>query len=155
MKIIDSRPLGGGVQLTMEDIHAAGTKYTNNRISFAAFIGGLRLHPDLLLDQQLTQSVGASGRSTFFSYVMHHVIPNTYDIQHLANLGGSFALGIQDVGSFTVTLLNRRVVTLKGLPVDLQGQNVLDSSIRADAFLALFNGFLVQLAQKALLPKAA
>lgn len=138
----------------MAQVRSAGSRYASNPIALASFMAGLQLQPNLLLDEQLNRSVGASGRNFFFSYVMHHVLPRVFSPSHLVGLGGRFALGIEGVGAYTVTILNRRVVTLAGFPLDMDGRTVTDTIVRADAFLALFNHALSDLAEQTLLRNA-
>ncbi|MGD1881491.1 MAG: hypothetical protein ACFB11_04085 [Paracoccaceae bacterium] len=150
MQMIDTLPLGGGPRITLEQIQVAGQRYSANPMAFAMFAAGIRPHSDLLLDGQLTRPVGASGRYAFFDYVMHRILPGLFSPDHLAQLGGRFALRIDGVGSYTLTMLNRRIITLKGLPHCPDGKPLADSSIRADAFLGLFNQMLADLATQVL-----
>jgi hypothetical protein len=82
------------------------------------------------------------------------VVPRFYDVTHLERLGGRFALrldGARTQGDFTVVAMNRRVLTLSGLPLDAEtGAAVFDAAIRADAYLALWNDLLADLAETTL-----
>ena len=53
-------------------------------------------------------------------------------------------------------VVNRRVVTLTGLPLDeASGTAIFDASVRADVFLALWNDMLAELAETTLAQIAA
>ncbi|XSC45553.1 hypothetical protein ACF1BQ_005525 [Bradyrhizobium sp. RDT10] len=87
------------------------------------------------------------------------LLPQLYDVRHLEALGGRFALrvtGIGRHGDFTTMAVNRRVVTLTGLPLDeASGAAIADASVRADVFLALWNDMLADLAETTLAHIAA
>ncbi len=150
MRLIDSPALGGGPRITLDDIRATRNRYSSNPAMLSAFVAGFRPAPDLLLDRALLGAVGASGRHGFYGYVLHDLLPRIYDAHHLSTLGGRFALMLDGVGGYTITPLNRRIITLRGLPVDLTGRTIVDLSVRADVFLALFNQMLADMAEQTL-----
>ena len=137
-------------RITMRELVAAGRRYASNPIAFARFMAGLKPSSDLLLDRRLGPGPGRSGnRFTFFHVVMHELLPAHYDVQHLQSLGGRFCLRLTAVGDYTVIALNRRVVTLRGLPADpATGQMTFDAEVRADAFRALCNDIVVELCER-------
>lgn len=161
MIVIDARQ--NLPRLSIDEIIAAGPRYASDPAAFSAFAQGLR--PETwLLDASGTGSLaGASAGFAFYGMLMHEVVPRLYDVRHLDKLGGRFALrlgGLGPRGEFTVIAMNRRVLTLSGLPRDeATGQPVVDAEIRADAFLAFWKDFLAQIALstlfKAAIPRAA
>lgn len=148
MRLIDSPPLGGGPQITMDQIEASGKRYASNPAALRSFIVGIQANIDLLQDQGMTSSVGARGSDMFFDHFMHNIIPKFYSPAQLESLGGSFAIRVSNGKDYTVSLINRRVLTLKGLPFDLDGRRIEDTSIRADALLGLINHLLSNLASR-------
>ena len=136
-------------RITMNEFIAAGRRYVSNPVAFASFMSGLKPSSDLLLDHRLAGPGQSANRSTFFHLVMHELLPPHYDPQHLQSLGGRFCLRLTAVGDYTVIALNRRVVTLRGLPADpVTGQQILDAEVRADAFRALCNDVVVRLCER-------
>jgi hypothetical protein len=135
-------------RLTVHDIVSAGTKYVSNPKLFAAFIAGLTPTADLLLDGRWKLSGGASRHFAFFHLLMHQILPSIYDVRHLDKLGGRFSLRLNRVGDFTVTTLNRRIVTFKGLPVDeATGKFIIDVEMRPEVLMALCNELLVNISE--------
>lgn len=138
-------------RITLREITASGRRYVSNPIAFASFAAGLRMPPELLLEQVLQQPAGAAGKFAFFRAMMHEVLPRIYNPRTLENLGGRFALRLTGVGDYTVIVLNRRVVTLAGLPRDeATGQSIIDAEMRPDVFLALCNDMMARLAETTL-----
>ncbi|KNY20755.1 hypothetical protein [Methylobacterium sp. ARG-1] len=152
MLMIDMR--NSTARLSLPEITAAGRRYVSNPAAFAAFMAGLRLGPEILAEPEWRFAAGAAARFTFFRTLMHAGVPRFYDLRHLEGLGGRFALRLAGAGrhgEFTVVAVNRRVLTLSGLPRDdATGRPVIDAEIRADAFLALWNDLLAELAQTTL-----
>jgi hypothetical protein len=152
MLMIDMR--NSTARITMREIATAGRRYTSNPIALASFIAGVRLTPDVLLQETWRNPAGAAANFAFFRNLMLGSLPRLYDVRHLETLGGRFALqvtGIGRQGDFTTMVINRRVVTLTGLPLDeASGSAIVDASIRADAFLALWNDMLAELAETTL-----
>lgn len=152
MLMIDLR--NGNARLSLAEIVTGGRRYVSAPAAFAGFMAGLRLGPELLTEPGWQLPAGAAGRFAFFRTLMHGVIPRFYDAAHLERLGGRFALRLDGagaggggIGDYTVIALNRRVLTLSGLPLDEDGaEPVIDAAIRADAFLALWNDLLADLA---------
>lgn len=143
-------------RITLQEILASGRKYVSNPIAFHAFASGLRPVPDLLLDQRLQSSGSVSGRFAFFRTVMFDILPTIYDVRHLETLGGRFALRLTGVGDYTVIAMNRRVVTLSGLPLDeTTGAPVIDAQMRPDVFMALCNEMMAALSESVLNSLAA
>jgi hypothetical protein len=112
-------------------------------------MSGLKPSSDLLLDHRLAGPGRSGNRFMFFHVVMHELLPAHYDVRHLQSLGGRFCLRLTAVGDYTVIALNRRVVTLRGLPADpATGQMTFDAEVRADAFRALCNDIVVELCER-------
>ena len=161
MVIIDTQQ--SVARLSLAEITAAGTRYTSDPVAFSVFAEGLRPRPWLLAASGPGDLAAASAGFAFFGVLMHEVMPHVYDVRHLNELGGRFALrlsGLGPRGEFTVIAMNRRVLTLAGLPRDeATGQPVVDAEIGAGAFLAFWNDFLARLALttlfKAAIPRAA
>jgi len=146
-------------RITMGEIAAGGRRYASNPVAFSSFMAGVRLTPEALLEGTWRSPAGAAGNYAFFSNLMLGLLPRFYDVRHLETLGGRFALRVTEIGrggEFTTVAVNRRVVTLTGLPLDeASGTTIADASIRADAFLALWNDMLADLAEKTLADIAA
>lgn len=141
-------------RVSLREIATSGRRYGSNPVAFSSFMAGVRLSPDLLLEDTWTKSASAASRFALFRTLMHGVLPRFYDVRHLEGLGGRFALklaGAGHLGDFTVIAMNRRVLTLSGLPLDeTTGGSVIDATIRADVFLALWNDILATLAEATL-----
>lgn len=138
-------------RISLRQIQAAGRRYVSNPVAFSYFMAGVKLTPAILLETGWQRSGAASNRFEYFRTLMHHVLPKVYDVRHLEQLGGRFALRITRVGDYTVMALNRRIVTLAGLPIDDEsGKPFVDAEIRADVFMALCNDMLAELAQTTL-----
>ncbi|KMO28859.1 hypothetical protein [Methylobacterium aquaticum] len=155
MLSIDQR--GSGARLTLAEIVTAGRLHVSAPAAFAGFMAGLTLRPGLLAEDGWDRPAGAATGFARLRTLMHGVIPRVYDVTHLERLGGRFALrvdggaGAAGIGDFTVVAVNRRVLTLSGLPLDEEtGETVIDAAIRADAFLALWNDLLADLADATL-----
>ncbi|MGE7155990.1 hypothetical protein ACQKJ1_19890 [Methylorubrum rhodesianum] len=156
MLSIDQR--GGTARLSLAEIVTGGRRYVSAPAAFAGFMAGLRLRPELLAEPGWNQPAGAAGRFAWFRTLMHGVVPRFYDVTHLERLGGRFALRLDGagaseagIGDFTVIAMNRRILTLSGLPLDEEtGEPVIDAAIRADAYLALWNDLLADLADTTL-----
>jgi hypothetical protein len=157
MLMIDMR--NSTARITMREIAAAGRRYASNPIALSSFMAGVRLTPDVLLEGTWRNTAGAAGNFAFFRNLMLGLLPRLYDVRHLEALGGRFALrvtGIGRYGDFTIMVVNRRVVTLTGLPLDeASGTAIFDASVRADVFLALWNDMLAELAETTLAQIAA
>jgi hypothetical protein len=157
MLMIDMR--NSTARITMREITAAGRRYASNPVALSSFMAGVRLTPEVLLEGTWRNPAGAAGKFAFFPNLMLGLLPRLYDVRHLEALGGRFALrvtGIGRHGDFTTMAVNRRVVTLTGLPLDeASGTAITDASIRADVFLALWNDMLAELAQTTLVQIAA
>jgi hypothetical protein len=155
MLMIDMR--NSTARISMREIAAAG--YASSPIALASFMAGVRLTPEVLLEGAWRSSAGAVGNFAFFRNLMLGLLPQLYDVRHLEALGGRFALrvtGIGRHGDFTTMAVNRRVVTLTGLPLDeASGAVIVDASVRADVFLALWNDMLAALAETTLAHIAA
>ncbi|KAI94898.1 hypothetical protein T281_08405 [Rhodomicrobium udaipurense JA643] len=149
MLMVDLR--NTNARLTMREFLASGRRYASNPIAFASFASGLRFGPRILLDERWRLPGNASSRFAFFRVLMHEILPPNYDVRHLETLGGRFALSLKPVGDYTVIALNRRVVTLSGLPRDEKtGAAIADVTMRPDAFLALCNELIADLSEKTL-----
>jgi hypothetical protein len=141
-------------RISLREIATSGRRYGSNPVAFSSFMAGVQLGPDLLMEEVWQNSASAASGFSLFRTLMHGVLPRFYDVRHLEKLGGRFALRLDGAGrrgEFTVIALNRRVVTLSGLPLDeANGGAVVDSSIRADVFLALWNDLLAAVAETTL-----
>jgi hypothetical protein len=137
-------------RISMKEILGPGRRYVSNPAAFAGFMSGLSLRPSLLLDKRMQRPSDAARRFAFFGAFMHEILPAAYDVRHLEKLGGRFCLRLTGVGDYTVIALNRRVVTLKGLPSDATGAKIVDAEMRADAFAALCNDLVAELSQSTL-----
>jgi hypothetical protein len=146
-------------RLSLDEIMGSGRRYVSNPVAFSGFMAGLRLRPEILGEPEWRNPASAAGGFAFFRTLMHGAVPRLYDPAHLEALGGRFALRLNGAGrhsDYTVTLINRRVLTFSGLPLDeADGAAVIDAAIRADAFLALWNDLLADLAQTTLARLAA
>src|SRR5579883_3349473 len=118
--------------ITIEEILASGQRLVSNPGAFASFVSGLAATPNLLLEKCWQLPANASGNFAFFRTFLHEVLPVFYNVRHLEKLGGRFCLRLTGVGDFTVIALNRRVVTLRGAPMDDNGAPVIDVEIRPD-----------------------
>lgn len=151
MLMVDMR--NSTARIGLHEIAAGGRRFVSNPAAFAGFVAGVRLTPDALSGAEWRNPASAAGRFSFFRTLMHESLPRFYDVTHLEELGGRFALrllGAGRYGNYTVTALNRRVLTFSGLPVDEKGEAVIDASVRADVFLALWNDMLAGLAETTL-----
>lgn len=149
MLLIDSG--NTNARVTMREILSSGRRWVSNPIAFASFMSGLTLTSDLLLDKRLRQASGASQQGALFRSFMHEMLPSRYDARHLDALGGRFALRLTGLADFTVIVLNRRVVTLSGLPVDdLGGETLIDAEMGGDVFMALLNDMFADLSARTL-----
>lgn len=138
-------------RIGLDEIRAGGLAYVSDPEAFARFAAGVALTPGLLLDQSWRNPGGATAGFSYFNAVMHHALPRIYDVRHLERLGGRFALRLTATGDYTVAAVNRRVVTLSGLPIDeTTGESVADAELRPDVFMAFFNGLLAELADATL-----
>ncbi|KRQ97741.1 hypothetical protein, partial [Bradyrhizobium valentinum] len=136
-----------------------GRRYASSPIALASFMAGVRLTSEVLLEGAWRSSAGAAGNFAFFRNLMLGLLPQLYDVRHLEALGGRFALRVTGAGrhgDFTTMAVNRRVVTLTGLPLDeASGAAIADASVRADVFLALWNDMIADLAETTLAHIAA
>lgn len=149
MLSIDQR--GTAARLSLPEIVTGGSRYVSAPAAFAGFVAGLKVRRELLTEPGWNQAAGAAGRFAWFRTLMHGVVPRVYDVAHLERLGGRFALRLDGAGDFTVIAMNRRVLTLSGLPLDDEtGLPVIDAAIRADAFQALWNDLIADLAETTL-----
>ena len=154
MLMVDMR--NSTARITLREILASGRRYVSNPIAFCGFAAGVKMTPGLLLDQDWQNSAGAANRFALFRSVMYELLPRIYDVRKLEAMGGRFALRLTGVGDYTVIALNRRVVTLAGLPRDeVTQQPIIDAEMRADVFLALLNEMLARLAETTLARIAA
>lgn len=146
--------LNSTARMPLGEVMAGGRRYVSNPAAFAGFVAGLRLRPEILAQPEWRNAASAAGGFAFFRALMHGAVPRLYDVAHLESLGGRFALRLAGAGRFcdyTVTAVNRRVLTFSGLPLDeASGRAVIDAEIRADVFLALWNDLLAELAQSTL-----
>ena len=157
MLMIDMR--NSTARISMREIATSGRRYASNPIALASFMAGVRLTPEALLQGEWRNPAGAAANFAFFRNLMLGLLPRLYDARHLEELGGRFALRITGIGrhgDFTTLAVNRRVVTLTGLPLDeTTGAAVADVTVRADVFLALWNDMLAELAETTLARIAA
>ena len=138
-------------RIGLADLRASGAAYCTNPERFAAFWETIELTPGMLLEPGWRDSGSAAAGFPYFAAVMHGVVPRACGVRALEALDGRFALRITGAGDYTVIAMNRRVVTLAGLPADdATGEVVLDAEIRADAFMALCNDLLADLAEATL-----
>lgn len=149
MLMVDFR--NNTARITMQEILASGRRLVSNPVAFASFMDGVVLRPELLLDPRWQLPGNASGKFAFFRAAMFEVLPTIYDVRHMEKLGGRFALRLTGVGDYTVIALNRRVVTMSGLPLDEEtGKPVIDAEMRADVFMALCNELIADLSERTL-----
>lgn len=149
MLLIDTR--NTNARVTMREILSSGRRWVSNPIAFASFMAGLTLTSDLLLDKRLRQSGGVSDRGALFRSILHEIVPPRYDVRHLERLGGRFALRLTGIADFTVIALNRRVLTLSGLPVDdVTGEDIVDAEMGGEVFMALCNDLIADLSVRTL-----
>jgi hypothetical protein len=151
MLMIDLR--NGNARITLHEMMSARRDAVSNPIAFASFASGLSLPPELLTHRCWQLPAGASGGFSFFRSFMHEVVPAAYDARHLQRLGGRFALRLTGgAGDFTVITMLRRVITLRGLPLDeINGRPVCDAEMRSDVFLAYCNELLAKLSEQTLI----
>jgi len=142
-------------RLSLQEIRAGGKRYVSNPALFCEFMKGLKVGYGLLLDQRLEYSASASGGFLLFNFFLHEILPSYYNVRHLEAMGGRFALRLLGVGDYTVTALNRRVVTFKGLPLsETANMPAVDVEMRPEVFIALCNELLAQLSERVLLGAA-
>jgi hypothetical protein len=140
-----------GARLGIDELLRGARRGVSNPIAFAAFLAGWHPPADTLLDKRWSARGGAASNGQLFRRFLHQLLPEHYDVRHLERLGGRFALRLTGVGDFTTLALNRRVVTLSGLPRDgATGAAVIDVEIGGDVFLAVINGRLGDLATRVL-----
>lgn len=149
MLLIDMRNTNARVGLP--EILSSGRRWVSSPIAFAAFWQGFSPTADLLLDKRLQQGGGVPQAGALFRAFMHEILPGRYDMRVLDRLGGRFALRLTGLADFTTIVLNRRVVTLTGLPQDdASGENIIDAEMGGDVFLALLNDTLADLSARTL-----
>lgn len=157
MLMIDMR--NSAARIDMREIAAAGRRYASSPIALSTFLAGVRFTPETLLDDVWWKPASAAGNFAFFRSLMLGLLPRIYDVCHLEALGGRFALRVTGAGrhgDFTTLAVNRRVITLTGLPLDAAGGvAIADVTIRADVFLALWNDMIAELAETTLARVAA
>lgn len=157
MLMIDMR--NSTARLSLRELTGSGRRFVSNPIALSSFMAGVRLTSAALLDEEWRRPASAAGGYAFFRTLMHGTLPRFYDVRHLEDMGGRFALrvtGAGQWGDYTVIAMNRRIVTLAGLPLDeTSGGAVIDVTVRADAFLALWNDMLAQVAETTLAQVAA
>jgi hypothetical protein len=136
--------------LTIEQILASGRRWVSNPVAFASFASGISATAGLLLEKFWQQPASASGGFAFFRIFLHEVLPQLYDVRHLEKLGGRFCLRLTGIGDFTVIALNRRVVTLRGAPLDADSGPVIDTEMRPDVFLAFCNELVANISERTL-----
>jgi hypothetical protein len=141
--------------MSLQEILAGGKRYVSNPALFCEFMKGLKVGYGLLLDQRLTTAASASGGFMLFNFFLHEILPEYYNVRHLEAMGRRFALRLNGVGDYTVTALNRRVVTFKGLPISEATKTlVIDVEMRPEVFIALCNEIVAQLSERVLLSTA-
>lgn len=152
MLMVDMR--NSTARISLREIVAGGRRYVSNPAAFSGFVAGLKLRPEILTEPEWQSPASAAGRFAFFRSLMHGAVPRLYDVAHLEAVGGRFALRLTGAGrhgDYTVSAINRRVLTFSGLPLDeASGGPVIDAEIRADVFLALWNDLLAELAETTL-----
>lgn len=143
-------------RVSLREVLSSGRRWVSNPVAFAAFMAGFTPSADLLIDKRLRQAGGVSQRGILFRAVMHEILPGSYDVRHLQRLGGRFALRVTDLADFTVIAINRRVLTLSGLPVDdIGGHDIIDAELGGDVFMAVLNDMLAELSSRTLRAIAA
>lgn len=146
MLMIDTRRMTA--RITIQDILKVGKQWASNPVALGAFMLGVKLPADTLLDPRWRLPASLSGQRGFYDAVVGDLVPSAYDVRHLDTLGGRFALRLIGGGDYTVIAMNRRVVTLPGLPIEeATGQPVIDTEMRADVFTAVCNELLFNLAE--------
>ena len=145
MQIIDMDRFSA--RISMKDV-AAGKRWVSNPAAFEAFMAGVNFNATTHLDSIWRLPPDIARRNTLFLAIVSELLPSVYDVRHLESLGGRFALRITGIGDYTVTALNRRIVTFTNLPVDeATSEPVIDVEIRADVFLAVINELVFNAAQ--------
>jgi len=140
---------GTRARVSMTEVLESGRRWVSDPIAFSRFMRGLRLSADALLDKRWFEPAGLSRNGSVFRLVMHEILPVHYDSSYLRSIGGRFALRLTGVADFTVIALNRRVVTLAGLPIDGEtGEDVVDAEMSGPVFQAVFNELLADLAER-------
>lgn len=150
MLMVDLRDTNA--RITLHEILRSGRRRVSNPFAFSAFVAGFSVNDaNLLMDKRWQLPASASSGFAYFKAVLHELLPTIYNVRHLESLGGQFALRLTGVGEYTVTALNRRIVTFAGLPVDnATGTPIIDVEIPADVFMALCNEQLTDLAKRTL-----
>ncbi|MBX3598110.1 MAG: hypothetical protein KF874_11140 [Rhizobiaceae bacterium] len=119
---------------------------------FRNFAAGFSVAPDFLENDRWTNMPTGDGSVQIAcSLIMHEMLPGCYDYQKLESIGGHIGIRLTGIGDFTIASINRRVVTMAGLPVDqFSGKPELDLELAPDVFIGFFRHLMLQAADKAL-----
>ncbi|MGC4024514.1 MAG: pre-peptidase C-terminal domain-containing protein [Mesorhizobium sp.] len=139
------------VALSVDDVCALDATRISNPHTFRKFAAGLRMEPDFLLNDRWSQLPALNSPAQMFGVIMLEMLPLCYDAAELEKLGGSFSIRIIGVGDYTFIAMNRRVITLFGLPIDAgTGIETLDLEIAPDVLQAFCRGLLLDIADDVL-----
>lgn len=144
MLAIDTR---GFLAYTASDVEGMDATRVSDIAAFRRFASGLTVTPDILLEDGWAVPSERTQKS-IFDLMLLEMLPRFYSAQHINSIGGSFALTITGIASYTILSVNRRVVVLSGLPVDrTSGVEVVDLEIAPEVFLAYSRGVLLEIAE--------
>jgi len=148
MLILDSVT---NVALSVDDVCKLDGSRVSNPDIFRKFAGGLRLDENFLMNDRWAQLAPAKSPSALYGLIMQEMLPISYDANWLEAMGGSLSIRITDVGDYTLVAMNRRVVTLSGLPVDaVTNEQTFDLEIAPEVILSFCRGLLLDVAEDVL-----
>lgn len=137
--------------LGVEEVCGLDRSRVSNAVAFRKFAGGMRLEKDFLLNDRWANLPQVTSPVAMYGVIMHEMLPVSYDAAWLEGLGGHFSIRISGIGDYTLIALNRRVVTLSGLPVDHDSNaETIDLEIAPEVLQAYCRGLLLDIADEVL-----
>jgi hypothetical protein len=137
--------------LSVEDVMALDRTRVSDPRRFQDLAKGIHLAEDFLLNDRWAQFPKSTHPTYAFDLVMQEMLPTAYSAAWLEKLGGHFGLRITNVGDYTMMAVQRRVVTLSGLPRDMKtNEEVVDLEISPDIFMAFCRGLILDVAEDVL-----
>ncbi|MGC4024515.1 MAG: hypothetical protein QM744_04785 [Mesorhizobium sp.] len=137
--------------LSTDDVCALDSTRLSSPDAFRKFAKGIRMEQDFLLNDRWAQLPPMNSAADMLGVVMHQMLPVCYDAAWLEGLGGSFGVRVTGIGDYTFITMNRRVVTLSGLPVDASsGAETLDLEIAPEILQGFCRGLLLDIADDVL-----
>lgn len=134
--------------LRTEDVCALDVTRVSNPEQFRKFAEGIAIDGNFLHNERWSHTAPPQTASGVYDHVMHEMLPTVYNAAWLETQGGHFGIRLTGVGDYTVLAINRRVVTLSGLPTDVEtGLEAIDFEMSPDIFLAFARGLLLNAAE--------